>query len=153
MDFELTSDMDAPAEVVWEVLGEQFGSIAEWTSLLTSSELEGDLAVGAVRHCRFPPDLFSKRGHFRERLVHFDRDARELAYVALDNPWFMRRAGSRFRITALPDGRTRVTVRGELALHPLAIPMAPILRIMIRRMGLKLLADLRSHLVTQTKTP
>lgn len=140
-----TADFAAPANLVWQIIGEEFGEIGRWTGLLTGSSLIGPLGVGGVRECRFEPDMFSRDGRLLEALVHFDRQARELEYVAVSPPWFLRRAGSRWKVEATDDAHSRVVLTGEVRLHWAAIVFAPILRWMLGRMAARLLSDLRAH--------
>lgn len=141
----MTAELEAPADVVWQVVGEEFGEIAGWTGMLTSSHLEGELGEGAVRHCTFPPDLFSKDGSIRERLVHFDRTRRELEYFAEQTPFFAERAGSRWQVQAIDHRRSRIVLRGIVQLRWWAIPAAPLLRLMLRRMAMRLSRELHEQ--------
>ncbi len=92
MDIHEQVEIEAPASTVWEVVGERFGDIARWTEFLDSSSLEGELGVGAVRTCRFQPNVFSRTGTIRERLTSFDRDAMRLSYEGIGMSAFMERA-------------------------------------------------------------
>jgi len=54
--FTFTSQIDAPVEVVWEVLRD-FGDIQRWSPGVTASELtsQGPVNAGTTRHCDFAP--------------------------------------------------------------------------------------------------
>ncbi|MBX2800856.1 MAG: SRPBCC family protein, partial [Myxococcales bacterium] len=73
MEMRRTIEMEASADQAWQVLGERFGDIAQWSSTLATSSLQGTLGVGATRVCQgtgfgpFPP------GEVTEELVEFDR--------------------------------------------------------------------------------
>lgn len=55
-EFTITRQIDAPVEVVWEVLND-FGDIQKWSPGVTASELtsHGPVAEGTTRHCDFTP--------------------------------------------------------------------------------------------------
>jgi uncharacterized protein YndB with AHSA1/START domain len=54
--FTITRQIDAPVEVVWEVLND-FGDIQKWSPGVKASELtsQGPIAEGSTRHCDFAP--------------------------------------------------------------------------------------------------
>lgn len=74
--------VEAKADKVWDVVGEQFGEIGEMLSGLESTRLDGDLGVGTARVCTtngfgpFPALTIE------ERLVAFDRSNYTLTYIA-----------------------------------------------------------------------
>ncbi|MEM6996082.1 MAG: SRPBCC family protein, partial [Myxococcota bacterium] len=109
---ELGREIEASAERVWHVVGERFGDMS-WSSGITRSNLEGELGAGAVRVCQFPPNMFSKDGQVRERLLSFDRDTMRLSYEAgPTGP--MKRATNRWSVVALGRQRCRVDMRATV---------------------------------------
>lgn len=90
------------AEKAWEVIGEQFGNFASWTTALDSSSLEGVLGVGATRVCRtngaglFPPMIAE------ERLVEFDPKQKSYTYVVSKGlPAIFKRAQNSWSIETI----------------------------------------------------
>lgn len=115
-NMEMKLSVNATADEAWEVLGAGFGTMCEWDSGMASTTLEGELGVGAVRHCvsaqSFGP---FKPGPVKERLVEFDPDARVFAYEAFEGlPGFVRSARNRWSIEA--DGE-RCVIRFDATLE------------------------------------
>jgi hypothetical protein len=44
--------INAPAEDAWVVVGERFGQIGEWASVITESVIDGPPAADRVRTCQ-----------------------------------------------------------------------------------------------------
>ena len=152
MEMQMQREIAAPAEAVWAVLGEGFGDLS-WASDVESSSLEGSLQVGAVRTCRFPPNMFSKEGFVRETLRSFDRRTMSFSYEAHGMPAFIGRAINRWTIVPLGEDRCRVESRATVQPRGIAILIAPIMRIMLRRMGLRFLDELAEHVATASEAP
>jgi hypothetical protein len=99
MDLRAEIAIDAPAGAVWALLGERFGQIGEWAAPITSSCVDGQPAVGAVRTCRIAGFGPFKPGTIKERLVAFERDARRLAYESTKGlPGFVKSAINRWSV-------------------------------------------------------
>ncbi len=138
MRFQMEIDIKAPAEEAWKVLGEGFGTIAEWSCNLTTSSLDGDVKVGAIRTCvsanSFGP---FKAGSIQERLVAYDPLTMTFAYEAVSGlPGFMSHAGNRWSIHKV-DGQNcvvrfdaRAEVRGMLKL--LGPLIEPLMKLMMK---------------------
>ena len=111
---------------------------------MASTTLEGELGVGAVRHCvtaqSFGP---FKAGTIKERLVEFNPLARAFAYEALSGlPSFVR--GARNRWTIKQKGqRCIVRFDAQLELHGVMRFMWPLMRRMMAKDLKRWLGDLR----------
>jgi hypothetical protein len=71
MELRAQVAIGSPAHTAWAVLGEHFGQIGEWASPITSSCVEGEPAVGAIRTCQIAGFGPFKAGTIKERLVKF----------------------------------------------------------------------------------
>ncbi len=137
-------DVELSAARAWAVLGERFGDLS-WSTGITSSSLEGELSPGAIRVCRFPPNMFSKAGEVRERLLHYDPDARSLAYEATDLPGIMRKAINRWTISPRDAERCRIASHATVELRGPMVLLQPLMRVMLRRMGARFIDELVAH--------
>jgi hypothetical protein len=111
----------------WTILGERFGDIGEWAAPVAASRLDGELGVGARRTCKIAGFGPVAAGQIEERLVEFDRAARQLEYVAITGlPEFIAHASNHWRVRASGHGcevstHASVEIRWPMAL--LAGPM------------------------------
>lgn len=133
-------EVAASAVEIWSVLGERFGDLS-WSRDIESSALEGELGVGAVRVCRFPPNAFSRDGEIRERLVAFDREALTMAYEVTEPTGVMRRAINRWSLEPAGAGRCIMRSHATMELRGLARLLSPIVQLMLRRMASRFLED------------
>lgn len=146
-NLEMKMSVEATADEAWDVLGTGFGTMCEWDSGMASSTLEGELGVGAVRHCvsakSFGP---FKPGTVKERLVEFDPEARVFAYEAFEGlPGFVRSAGNRWTIQA--DGEHCI-IRFDATLQLRGVMRFawPLMRRMMKRDLSRWLEDLRHRI-------
>ncbi len=144
MELEVEVAIDAPAATAWAVIGEQFGRIGEWATPITSSRLDREPGIGAVRDChiaRFGP---VKPGVVRERLILFDPAAMSFAYEAVDGmPKFVARAINRWSVEPLDSHRCVVRMRATLELRGWARLFGFLLGPRMQRDGARVLEELR----------
>jgi len=121
--------ISAPAEDTWAVVGERFGEIGEWASPITRSAMDGPPAAGRVRTCHVAGFGPVPPGVIRERLLHFDPQARSLSYEAASGmPGFIRRAVSCWSVRQGPGEASTVRIRATVTLRPAARLLGPALR-------------------------
>lgn len=134
-------EIDASADEVWQVLGERFGELS-WSSGITGSSLEGELGVGAVRVCEFPPNMFARDGTVKEKLLTFDREAMKFSYQPTTPLGPMKDAINRWTITPLGPRRCKVSSHATVQLRAWAWLFAPFMGPMLRKLGEEFLDDL-----------
>ncbi len=121
-------DIDATAATTWQIFGEDFADISNWLDAILSSSLDGDLAVGVTRTCKFA------KNDITEQITRFDRDARSLTYkINSGLPPFMRNVSNAWTIEELANGRSRATsaVAADLAWY--ILPLYPLLKVGLRK--------------------
>ena len=113
-EFTITRQIDAPVEMVWEVLRD-FGDIQRWSPGVTDSELTSQRPVseGATRHCDFAPF-----GGVNERIDRYEPNER--LTVNLYETFKLPISGgvADFRI-APHDGGTALSLRYSYTLNTL----------------------------------
>jgi hypothetical protein len=142
MQIETTRFIAATPDAVWQVLGEEFGDIAEWAGAVLESSVDGPVAEGTTRTC-----LIKAKRPFEvdERLVYFDRETRALTYrVTAGVPGMMKRLENAWTVQA-QDGGSLVRTVVTLEVTWWALPMLPVLRSQLA----KDMAGLTSHLETR----
>lgn len=149
MRIETITEIDAPATIAWEVLGERFADIAHWADAVVASSLDGELGVGVVRTCDIDGFGPVPASTITERLTVFDRDEHTLAYEVLTGlPGLMRAVTNRWTIEDLDGLRCRVITVAELELAWWAVPFSPLLRMQLTRDVAQIHRALGDHLET-----
>jgi uncharacterized protein YndB with AHSA1/START domain len=149
--------IDAPADVVWQVIAHQFDRIGDWaTAIPASTALKRAPSVadapvpGRVCHTdvRLVPTV-------TETIVGYDKANRTLTYEATDGmPAFVMRARNRWQVTALGDTRARVAVHAQVDVRgPLGAVARWWLLAQVARGGRHLLDDLKYYIEQGTPSP
>ena len=104
---ELT--INASADRLWQILGDDYAKVGEWTTQVLSSQPNPDLRVGEGRVC--VTDGF---GDAKETLTQYDEQKRELAYVATIEkmPFFVKEMANAWRVE--PKGESRSIVHMDM---------------------------------------
>ncbi|MEM8863290.1 MAG: SRPBCC family protein [Chloroflexota bacterium] len=103
VDRQLT--INASADKLWQILGDDYAKVGDWTTQVLSSAPNPDLPVGQGRVCE--TDGF---GDAKETITHYDENRRELAYSATIEklPFFVKEMGNAWRVE--PKGENRSVV-------------------------------------------
>ena len=134
MKIQTALNIDAPASAVWQVLGEQFGDVANWSDAIEKSSLDRALGEGAVRTCDLKAFGPVPAGKVTEELTQFDRGSQSLTYVVRSGvPKFMRFVENAWTVEAIDDSRSRVTSQARFDLAWWMLPLFPLLRIQLGR--------------------
>jgi hypothetical protein len=141
--------IEAPADEVWMVVGHQFERVGEWATAIHASTASTDVTpdVGAPVTGRVCATGVRMVPEIEERIVAYDEATRTLAYEGRGMPKFIKTARNRWRVEALDDRRSRVTV--EATLEPRGIIghlMYVFLRLQLARIGPQFLNDLNHYI-------
>ncbi len=132
MQFTITTPIDAPADVVWELLGRRFVDISEWSDVVRSSRAIGldevPPGVAVAPEAPVPGRSTTTRVTLTEVLTDYDEAGRSLTFVAANLPPVIRNVSDRQSVRAVTAASSEVDfeVRVDLA-GPVAL-FAPLLR-------------------------
>ncbi len=133
MKIQTTLEVNAPASTVWQLLGEEFGEVADWSDAIIKSSLDRPLGEGAVRTCDIKAFGPVPESQITEELTLFDREARALTFsVRSGTPGFMRAIENAWMVEALADGHCRITSNATFDLAWWITPMVPLLKMQLR---------------------
>lgn len=129
MRFIREIEIDAPADKAWEVLGEGFGEISNWTS-----SLSGELDVGGIRTCESSKSFGPfKGGATQERLIAYDPLSMTLEYEAISGlSGFVRRAGNRWSVHKVDEGHCIVRFTATLELRGIFMLPSPVMGLLTK---------------------
>lgn len=109
--------VEASADRAWEVLGERWGDIDEWSSVVAHSEfmpVRGKPDVGAQRTCEIPGTP-----GFKETVLRYDVRNRTVSYVANEGmPPFVERAENTWSVVPLGPNRSRIEMHFTGQIRP-----------------------------------
>lgn len=141
--------INAQADRAWEVIGERFGDISEWASVISESVMDGPPGVGRVRSCHVAGFGPFAPGVIKERLVSFDPEARSLSYEAAEGmPGIIVHALNRWSVNPGPGAGCTVKIHATLTLRPPARLLGPLFRRRMRGDTERVLAELRHRVET-----
>ena len=158
MHVQLTKDVDAPAEIAWQILGPEFATIAEWADFVRASKpvstAEVPASVTVAANAPVPGRETTTKATLREFITSYDEEGRTLTFDADGLPAIVTRGRNVQSVTATGPETSRVTFDIDFDFRgPFAI-LGPIMR---KRMGeslgsvmddLKAEAERRHHAVT-----
>ena len=141
--------VEASAEDAWRVMGEGFGAIGDWLTLLEWSSLEGEIAVGAVRTCGLGGSKVAT-----EVVTTFDPEAMRFSYRATSGlPWFMTHAENHWAIEALGPQRAVVKSHATMKLSPWLAWLGPLMRLTYKPMMKRVSEEIRHIIETGEPHP
>ena len=125
---EMSIEIGASADHLWNILGNGFGEVAEITTVLNASHLEGPLGTGGTRVCINPQNQ-----RIAEQLTTFDPDTHTLAYDGIDGfPSWVRTAGNHWQIKETGPNSARFTIKPTLTVAWWISPVLPLMLMGVR---------------------
>jgi carbon monoxide dehydrogenase subunit G len=105
MKVEREIEIEAPAQEVWSLVGEQFNDIANWASFVSESHGNPDLEEGQGRVCQ------TDFGPVDETITEFQPKNRSLSHTVEGNstPFFMRNVLNHWHVKDDGKGRSKVS--------------------------------------------
>lgn len=123
--------VDTSAEKVWEILGPQYGQVANWVSGVHFSESRNNGVAPKNAPCSgriCETDL----GPFKETITHYDERKKIVAYSAQGDkmPFFVKGLSNTWTVTPLANGKAQVDMCMKAFLLPgFNLVMGPMMRI------------------------
>ncbi len=151
MTRELTGDIEinAPADVVWAILGEQFSQIDKWAGIIKSSypAPRHETPAGADAGARVCVSQISWAKDVTEKLIMFDPQLKTFTYEAIAGlPGFMRHAQNTWAIHSSGPNSCIVSTKGTLVMHPLIGRLLfPVISKQLQKAGAQLVTDLKNY--------
>ncbi len=136
--------VNASADRLWEIMGQEFGQVSHWASSIHDSQgrntgrvLDGAPCSGRV--CE------TAMGSFKEQIHTYDESRKTLAYDAKGDkmPFFVKHLANNWTFTPLSGGKCKVDMRMEIGLLPVFnLLMAPMMRMQMGGVIEKIIEEL-----------
>jgi len=121
--------VNAPESIAWQILGDEFGEVSDWSEPVTSSYLDRPVGKGAVRSCELKAIPPFPAGKVTEELLEFDREEKALTYAVREGtPPIIDSLKNRWTIEAMSDAQCQVVSTLTVHLKWWAWPLTPIVK-------------------------
>ena len=133
--------IDKPVENGWEVLGNQFGAIDKWSSLIRQSEVSDPTpSPGVVRSTE------TTGGPTKQEVTEFNIEQHSLSYKAIEGaPFFAKAINAKWSLTKNQDASTKLILDFEIKFKGIGGILAPIVKKKLGNIGDELLEELKYY--------
>lgn len=130
---------------VWNVLGNQFGAIDKWASLISKSEVSGRAELPGVNYSIRSTQ--TKRGATKQQLTVFDPEKHVIAYEAIEGrPFFLSRVEAKWSVTDLYDGRSKLNLDMDIDKAGLAgVILGPLAKVKLGKLADELMDEFKYY--------
>lgn len=132
MQVHIETEINAPAEHVWQILAHQFADMADWTSTLSESRAIGrsELPEGLTIAAHAPVPARETTSSFAkaiEVISDYSEEEMELTFVAANLPPILSSAANTQRVISQGDDKCLITFDMNIGLRGIFKIMAPFL--------------------------
>ena len=133
-------------EDVWEVLGNQFGEISIWSSLISESKVYGDSKLAGLNFSK--RETNTSQGITVQEMTSFNPEQYTLSYKALSGtPSFIKSTNAKWFLSKLNEGSTQLNINIDIQTKGiLGFILSPIVKIKLGKLGDDLVDDLKYFL-------
>ena len=136
--------INKPVAEVWDVLGNQFGEIDKWASLISRSEMSGESTMPGMPHSIRSTETTG--GPTKQELTAFKPEQHIIAYKAIaGTPGFFKSVNAEWSLINKNDNATDLTLDFEVQLKGLGALLTPIVKMKLGKVGDELLDDFKFY--------
>jgi len=144
--------INKPIEQVWDVLGNQFGEIDKWASLISHSAMSGESNMSGISHSIRSTETTS--GPTKQELTVFNPDKHTIAYKAIaGTPVFFKSVNAEWSLVKKGDSITGLTLDFEVKFKGLGILLTPVVKRKLGKVGDEILDDFKFYVENGTPHP
>ena len=137
--------VETSADKVWEVLGHNFDSVADWASgvYVSQGNTSDRVLLNAPYSGRVCETVI---GRFDETITRYDEGEKVVSYTAKGDkmPFFVKQLSNSWTVTSLSDDKCQVEMCMEASLLPVFnIIMAPMMRMQFSGVVKKTIEELK----------
>ena len=133
-----------PIEEVWEVLGNQFGKIDNWASIISHSEVSGSSKIPGVDYSIRSTKTTS--GDTQQELTGFNPDQHTISYKSISGtPPIIKQVHAHWSLTKKDANNTHLVLDFVAEMKGLGFILAPVAKIKLGKVGDVLLDDLKYY--------
>lgn len=148
----------ASAEAVWNLLGRQFATVAEWASAFRRSEAvpvrAGSRVANAPVEARVCTPASAVMPTIRETLVSYDEANRTLTYEATGLPSIISKSLNTWTVTPLRDDSSRLALYARIDMNGLlGTALRPVVLAQVKRLFASYANDLQHYVLHGSPSP
>ena len=133
-----------PVEEVWEVLGNQFGEIDNWASIISHSEVSGQAKLPGVNYSI--RSTKTTQGDTQQELTGFNPDKHEISYKSISGtPAIIKQVSAHWSLKKEGENNTQLMLDFTAEMKGLGFILAPIAKIKLGKVGDVLLDDFKYY--------
>ena len=136
--------IDKPVEDVWEVLGNQFGEIDKWASLIKHSKVSGKATLPGVSYSVRSTETTG--GPTKQELTAFNPEKHSIAYKAISGtPFFFKSVKAKWSLSRTKDDSTNLILDFEVGFKGIGGILSPIVKKKLGKVGDELLEEFKYY--------
>ena len=133
-----------PVEEVWEVLGNQFGEIDKWASIISHSEVSGQAKLAGVNYSI--RSTKTTQGDTQQELTGFNPDKHVISYKSISGtPAIIKQVSAHWSLEKRGENDTHLVLDFIAKMKGLGFILAPIAKIKLGKVGDVLLDDFKYY--------
>jgi uncharacterized membrane protein len=145
MDIKKTLIIGKPIAQVWEVLGNQFGEISKWSSLIKESKVYGDSKLADLDYSI--RETNTKNGITKQEMISFDPKKYSLSYKSISGtPAIIKEVRAHWRLTKKDANSTGLFLDFSSDMKGIGYLLEPFAKIRLGKVADELLDELRYYL-------
>ena len=136
--------IEKPVEEVWEVLGNQFGEIDKWASIISESNVSGEPKLPGVNYSIRSTTATTGKG--QQELTGFDEENHILSYKSLSGtPPIVKQVHAKWSLKENGNNGTHLVLDFQAEMKGLGHILAPIAKMKLGKIGDELLDDFKYY--------
>jgi hypothetical protein len=137
--------IEKPIEDVWEILGNQFGEIDKWASLIHKSEVSGEPSLPGITYSIRSTE--TAQGPTKQEMLEFDPASYSLKYKAIaGTPFFIKDISAKWSLTKTNNDSTQLILDFNFVTAGLiGMILTPVAKLKLAKLGDELLDDFKYY--------
>ena len=133
-----------PIEEVWEILGNQFGEIDNWASIIIHSEVSGPAKLAGVNYSI--RSTKTTQGDTQQELTGFDPEKHMISYKSISGtPPIIKQVSAHWVLEKRGENNTHLVLDFTAKMKGLGFIITPIAKIKLGKVGDILLDDFKYY--------
>ena len=144
--------INKPVEEVWEVLGNQFGQISNWASLIKESKVYGDSKLSGVNYSIRETNTL--KGITKQEITSFEPVKHSLSYKSISGtPPIIKEVRAHWSLKKNESNNTMLVMDFTADMKGLGFILVPIVKKKLSKIGDELLEELKYYLENEKPHP